>query len=100
MEIFRSLGVDVVGVNGDLRKQQVVFRNLCTLNFPIVADKRLALSEVFGVVEEPGPGEDTARPRRETFLVDPEGVIVRHWTTVDPGKDAQTVLEEVRRLLA
>lgn len=97
---FRALGVDVVGVNGDSRTHQVKFRNLCVLDYPLLEDRHLELTKAFGVMDEPWPGESVSRPRRETFLIDPEGVIVRHWTDVRPGEDAATVLEAARQLLA
>ncbi|MFC4636719.1 peroxiredoxin [Deinococcus hohokamensis] len=93
---FRELGVDVVGINSDPRREQVSFRELCVLDYPLLADEGHVLTEMFGVMDDPWPGEQVRRARRETFLVDPQGVIVRHWTNVDPGTDATTVLEDVR----
>lgn len=93
-----SLGVDVVGVNGDPRQEQVRFRGLCELDYPLLDDSRHDLSQLFGVLDEPWPGETVRRPRRETFLVNPDGVIVQHWTDVDPARDAETVLEAMRQL--
>lgn len=95
-----ALGADVVGINGDPRRDQVQFRGLCELDFPLLDDSRHELSRLFGVLGEPWPGETVRRPRRDTFLVNPEGVIVQHWTDVEPGRDAETVLAALRSLVA
>ncbi|UQN05406.1 peroxiredoxin [Deinococcus sp. QL22] len=93
---FEAMGIDIVGINGDPRKEQVEFRNLCKLSYPLIDDSSQNLTQLFGVMDEPWPGEDIRRPRRETFLVNPLGVIVQYWTEVNPGLDAETVLKASR----
>lgn len=97
---FQALDVDVAGINSDPRREQVSFRELCALDYPLLADEGHVLTELFGVLDEPWPGEQVRRARRETFLSDPQGVIVRHWTEVDPATDAATVLQDVRARLS
>ena len=97
---FQALGVDLVGINGDPRQDQLAFRDLCVLGYPLLDDGQQQLSTLFGVLGEPWPDEDVRRPRRCTFLLNPENVIVREWIDVDPALDAQTVLAEVRNLRA
>ncbi|MFC6663369.1 redoxin domain-containing protein [Deinococcus multiflagellatus] len=96
---FQALGVDIVGINGDATQEQARFRDLCKLDYPLINDRAQALSGTFGVLDEPWPGEDVRRPRRETFLVAPDGVITDHWTDVSPGEDAATVLDRARERL-
>ncbi|GHF33913.1 peroxiredoxin Q/BCP [Deinococcus metalli] len=95
---FQALGVDVVGINGDPRQDQLAFRDLCVLGYPLLDDGEQVLSTLFGVLGEPWPDETVRRPRRDTFLLDPDNVVVRHWRDVDPAQDADTVLAEVRQL--
>jgi peroxiredoxin Q/BCP len=97
---FQALGVDVVGVNSDPRRALVKFRDVCRLDYPLLLDEQRRLSQQFGVQDEQWPDEPVRRVRRETFLMDPEGVVRHHWTAVEPGNDAQIVLDEVRRLLS
>ncbi|WP_412026990.1 peroxiredoxin [Deinococcus yunweiensis] len=97
---FQRLGVDIVGINGDPRQDQLAFRDLCVLGYPLLDDGRQTLSTLFGVLSEPWPGEDIRRPRRCTFLLDADNVIVQSWLDVDPALDAQTVLEAVHALRA
>ena len=96
---FQALGVDLVGINGDARQEQAVFRDLCKLDYPLLNDRAQHLSAAFGVLDEPWPGEDVRRPRRETFLVGPDGVITDHWRDVSAGEDAATVLARIQERL-
>ncbi|MFC4637516.1 peroxiredoxin [Deinococcus hohokamensis] len=96
---FQALGVDVVGVNGDTRTQQVQFRDLCVLDYPLIEDRELQLAKTFGVLDDLWPGETRARPKRVTYLINPDGLIVRHWTDVRPGDDAPTALAAARLVL-
>ncbi|WP_412028743.1 peroxiredoxin [Deinococcus yunweiensis] len=93
---FQRLAVDVVGINGDPRQDQRAFRDLCVLSYPLLEDGRQKLGMLFGVLGEPWPGEDVRRPRRCTFLLDADNVIMQAWPDRYPAMDAQTVLEAVR----
>ncbi|MFW8628130.1 peroxiredoxin [Deinococcus sp. ME38] len=96
---FSELGASVIGVNGDPKRDQVRFRDLCRLDYPILNDRTQALSREFDLLDDVWPGETVQRPRRETFLIDPTGVIRHHWKDVNPGQDALSVLESLRTLM-
>ena len=36
--------------------------------------------------------------KRESFIIDPEGVIVKHYKSVDPEKHTDEVIEELKLL--
>lgn len=95
---FRALNARILGVSSDARSQQMAFRNLCQLSFSLIPDTNHQLSERYGVLDEPFPGEETRPARRETFLISPEGRVVRHWTEVVPKTHAAEVLEELRKV--
>lgn len=96
---FGALNARILGVSSDARAQQMAFRNLCQLSFPLIPDTDHQLSERYGVLGEPFPGEETRLARRETFLISPEGRVVRHWTEVIPKTHAAEGLEELRKVL-
>lgn len=96
---FRTLGVDLVGINGDPKRELSSFRDLCKLDYPLLNDRKQEVSAMFEVLDEPWPGEDVRRARRETFLVAPDGVITDHWTDVSPGEDAGIVLARAQERL-
>ena len=95
---FARRGVDVIGVNGDPRREQGQFRDVCQLDYALLNDRRHVVSELFGVLGDPWPGEDVQRPRRETFLIDPGGVVRQHWVDVEPRSDAGNVLAALETL--
>ncbi|THF71111.1 peroxiredoxin [Deinococcus sp. Arct2-2] len=94
---FAAHGVSLLGVSSDTRKQQLMFRDICKVAFPLISDTDHAVSRRFGVLDDLLPGEEVQMARRETFLIDPQGRIAHHWQGVDPATDAAEVLEEVKR---
>ena len=38
--------------------------------------------------------------KRQTFLINPEGVIVRHYESVDPDTHSEQVLGDLRELVS
>ncbi|ANE44187.1 peroxiredoxin [Deinococcus puniceus] len=97
---FAARGVSLLGVSSDTRKQQLMFRDICKVDFPLISDTDHAVSRQFGVLDTLVPGEEVQVARRETFLIDPQGRIAQHWQGVDPATDAAMVLEEVKRTMA
>lgn len=97
---FAGHGVSLLGISSDTRKQQLAFRDICKVDFPLVSDSNHAVSRSFGVLDDLLPGEDVQMARRETFLIDPQGRIAQHWSEVDPATDAAIVLDEVKRRVA
>lgn len=95
---FAAHGVALTGVSSDTRKQQLMFRDICKVDFPLLSDTDHTVSRHFGVLDDLMPGEEVQTARRETFLIDPQGRIAQHWNAVDPATDAATVLEEVKRI--
>ena len=94
-EEFRALNVQLLGVSVDSRSQQAAFRELCKLSFPLVADTEYHLSEQFGVLTQM---ESDARKyaRRTTFLISPQGRVLRRWDDVNPNTNAGEVLAAIR----
>ncbi len=82
----------VIGASVDTPAVNRAFAKLYGLNMTLVCDSERRLSEVFGVLKEPG-----GKARRTTFLLG-EGVVQHVWTDVDPGGHASAVLETVREI--
>lgn len=73
---FQKLGVQVYGVSRDSLKSHNGFINKFSLNFPLLSDKDRALGGPLGVYEDRGlVGKLLDSPSRDTFLIDPSGVI-------------------------
>ncbi|MFB9993667.1 peroxiredoxin [Deinococcus oregonensis] len=97
---FEAHGVSLLGVSSDTRQQQLMFRDICKVSFPLISDTDHTVSRKLGVLDDLMPGEDVQMARRETFLIDPPGRIAQHWQGVDPATDAEIVLEQVKRTVA
>jgi len=94
---FEALGVHVIGVSTDTEATQAKLRHACGLSFPLVPDGERRVGRAYDVHR--GVMSVFGRVNRETFLIDPSGLIAHHWKRVRPGAHARDVLHEVRRRL-
>ncbi|ADV65833.1 peroxiredoxin [Deinococcus maricopensis] len=98
MPEFQALGANIVGVSSDTGAQQMTFRDVCRVSFPLLSDAGERIGGVYGVLEDAVvEDEETRRLKRQTFLIDPQGVVVEHWTEVDPNTHAGEVLAALRQ---
>ncbi len=90
---LQKLDVKVIGVSKDSLKSHQKFSASQNLNFPLWSDPEHLLLEAFGAW-----GERTFMGRtfmgilRSTFILNPEGKIVRTWEKVTPKNHADEVL--------
>ena len=97
---YSRLGVQVVGISSDTAQQQTVFRDSCQLDFPLITDTDHRVGTRYGVMEtERVDGEAALRARRESFLIDPQGRLVRHYTEVAANTHAAEVLADLQHLI-
>jgi thioredoxin-dependent peroxiredoxin len=90
---YKRAGVVIFGVSRDSEASHVQFRKKHKLPFPLVADESGEVQRAYGV-----PSKFEKLAARVTFLVDPQGKIVRVWPDVDPGVHATEVLAAVQQL--
>ncbi|MFW5924999.1 MAG: peroxiredoxin [Myxococcota bacterium] len=83
---LEDAGVVVFGVSGDSVESHREFRKEHALPFPLVADESGEVARAYGVPTTLGMAS------RTTFLVGPDGRVVRVWPDVDPAVDADRVL--------
>ena len=62
---------------------------------PILADVEKESAVSYGVL---GKFLMMTITKRESFIIDPEGVIVKHYKSVDPEKHTDEVIEELKLL--
>jgi peroxiredoxin Q/BCP len=65
------------------------------LSFKLLADTNHEVASAYGSVLNLGVAKLAAR---HTFLIDPQGVIVKEYPTVSPSKHSEEVLTELTRL--
>lgn len=90
---FAERGADVWGISPQGARSKRAFREKFQLPFTLLADEEHAAAEAYGTwVEKQNYGTTYWGTARTTFLVDPQGVIVRTWSKVKPEGHAAEVL--------
>lgn len=92
---LHKAGAEVLGVSLDDVKSHAAFAEKYHLPFPILSDNTQEVAKTYGVLTSK-VGFQYAR--RETFLVDPSGVIVKHYKDVDPKENSAQVLADLAKL--
>ncbi|AFZ69010.1 peroxiredoxin [Deinococcus peraridilitoris] len=93
---FERLNATVIGVSTDTEASQAKFRQKCSLSFPLLPDGDRQIAAAYGVMG--GLMKVFGRSSRQTFLIDPAGNIVHHWSRVNPLRHATDVLAELERI--
>ena len=95
---FRQLGAVVVGISVDDVVSHKAFAEEHSLPFTLLADPTKQTAESYGVLHSVlGLMEIAAR---ETFIIDPQGRIAKHYANVDPKGHSQAVLADLKILEA
>jgi thioredoxin-dependent peroxiredoxin len=95
---FKEVGAVILGISVDDVSSHKQFAAEHHLPFPILADSDKQIARQYGVLHRPLGLMELAR--RETFIVDPQGLIVKHYRDVDPGKHSRQVLADLKALQA
>ena len=94
---FRAIGAHVVGVSLDDVASHREFADKHRLPFVLLADTEGEMARDYGVLRDWKLVQIAAR---ESFIVDPDGVIARHYEDVDPDTHTQQVLADLEKLMA
>lgn len=94
---FRRLGAQILGVSFDDQASHKAFAEKHGLPFPLLADTDGAAAGAYGV-KSSWNGRDIAK--RQTFLIDPEGRIAKHYREVDPATHSKQVIADLEALKA
>ena len=95
---FREAGAVILGVSVDDVESHESFAAEHGLPFPILADVGKSTAKAYGVLNRFLGLFELAR--RETFVIDPQGRIARHYGDVDPKGHSQRVLHDLKQLQA
>lgn len=93
---FRDANAAIVGVSVDDVESHKKFSEKHGLPFPILADASKETAKKYGVLKSYLGAMELAK--RDTFLIDPEGRIVKHYADVDPKGHSQIVLKDIKAL--
>ena len=96
---FEKAGAVVVGMSPDSARSHAKFKTKHELGIDLVSDEARGTLEEYGVwVEKSMYGRKYMGVERTTFLIGPEGRILRIWNKVKVPGHAEDVLEAVRAL--
>lgn len=93
---FKKHGVQVLGVSTDDVKSHKKFEEKEKLNFPLLADVDKDVVEKYGVwVEKSMYGKKYMGIQRDTFLIGPDGVVMKHYEKVKPESHIEQVMADL-----
>ena len=93
---FREHDVAVYGVSPDSERSHERFITKCSLGVPLVSDPDHVLISALGLwVEKKYMGRTYQGVQRSTFLIGPDGSVIREWRSVKAPGHAAEVLEAV-----
>jgi peroxiredoxin Q/BCP len=95
---FKGLGAVVLGISVDDVNSHRQFAADNHLPFTILADSDKQVARQYGVLHKPLGLMELAR--RETFIIDPQGLIVKHYRDVEPERHSKQVLADLKALQA
>ena len=94
---FKAIGANVVGVSVDDVESHKEFADKYKLPFILLADVDGEMAESYGVLRDWKLVQIAAR---QSFIVGPDGTIVKHYEDVDPETHTQEVLADLEALMA
>jgi thioredoxin-dependent peroxiredoxin len=93
---FNKIGAVIVGISVDDVASHKQFAEEHSLPFTLLADSTKQTARSYGVLRSAlGIMEIAAR---ETFIIDPQGRIAKHYAGVDPKGHSQAVLGDLKAL--
>lgn len=93
---FKAIGASVVGISVDDVDSHKEFSDKYKLPFTILADENGETARSYGVLRD---WKLVKIASRQSFLVDPEGVIAKHYENVDPDTHTMQVLADLEKLM-
>ena len=99
-EEFLRLGFRIFGISADSVVSHTRFATKDSLTFTLLSDPQHVLLEALGVWKGKRlAGHDFMGTERTTFMIDPEGKIVREWRKVKVAGHIAAVLDAAREVV-
>ena len=93
---FKAIGAAVVGISVDDVESHKEFSDKYKLPFTILADEDSKTADAYGVLRD---YKLIKLASRQSFLVDPEGKIAKHYDDVDPDTHTDEVLADIKAFM-
>ena len=92
---FQDLNAQILGVSLDDVESHLEFTEEHSLPFPLLADTDGSTADAYGVKTHM---LGMTMAKRQTFIIDPDGHIAKHYETVNPSIHSTEVLADLRAL--
>ena len=97
---FQKLNCDIIGVSRDSLKSHKSFIEKESLNFPLISDPEEEMCNAYGVMKEKSMyGRKYMGIERSTFLIGPDGKLIKEWRNVKVPGHAQEVFEHLQSVI-
>ena len=93
---FEEAGVSILGVSLDNVSSQKEFADKYHLPFPLLSDAKQEVATSYGVL---ATFRDAPIASRQTFVINPDGRIAKHYAQVNPETHTKQVLEDLKTLM-
>ena len=93
---YEEIGAEVIGVSLDDVPSQAAFAEKYSLPFPLLSDAQQVVATAYGVLGNFGA---MTVAKRETFIINPEGQVAKHYATVVPETHSAEVLADLKALM-
>lgn len=91
-----ALGAEIVGISSDEASSHEKFKAKYTLNFTLLSDPEKTAINAYGAWGKKMFGKEGIL--RKTFIIDPNGTVVKVYGRVTPLGHGEQVAEELKRL--
>jgi peroxiredoxin Q/BCP len=96
---FSQLNANILGVSKDSLKRQDNFKQKYDFAFDLVADTQEQLCQYFDVIKEKKNfGKTYMGIVRSTFVIDPNGILIKEWRNLRVKDHAQQVHDFIQSL--
>jgi len=93
---FKAIGAAVVGVSVDDVESHKKFSDKYKLPFTLLADENSETAKAYGVLRD---YKLVKLASRQSFLINPEGKVAKHYADVDPDTHTDEVLADIKALM-
>ena len=101
LEAFKAAGASILGISRDPVSRHEAFRQKHALSVELASDEDGSVCEAYGVwVEKNMYGRKYMGVQRATFLVNPQGEVVKVWPKVRVKGHAEAVLDALAQAVS
>jgi peroxiredoxin Q/BCP len=96
---LQELGVEIIGISKDDIKSHKKFVDKHDLPFTLLADTETSVNQAYGVWKEKSMyGKKYMGTQRDSFLIDEDGKLIKHYVKVKPASHVDEVLTDLANL--